>query len=68
MSNVLNTLLYWDKYTDKVIYLHHAYLLVKIHSFAKLHWSISEICTTTEVKITGSRDLTPSTLVDRYNV
>jgi len=34
---MLNNLLYRDKYTDKVNYLHHAFVLVKIYSFAKLH-------------------------------
>jgi len=65
---MLNNLLYRDKYTDKVNYLHHAFVLVKIYSFAKLHWSISVILTKTEVKIIVLRDLTPSNLVDRYNV
>jgi hypothetical protein len=64
---MLNSLLHQDKYTDKVNYLHHAVVLVNIYSFAKLHWSISEIFTKNEVKINVLSDLTPSKLVDRYN-
>jgi hypothetical protein len=66
---MLNNLFYRDtKYNDKVNYLHHALVFVNIYYFAKVHWSISEIFRTAEVKITVLRDLTPSRLVDRYNV
>jgi hypothetical protein len=64
---MLNSLLHQDRYTDKVNYLHHAVVLVKIYSFGNLHWSISEIFTKNEVKINVLRDFTPSKLVDRYN-
>jgi hypothetical protein len=65
---MLNNLLYQYKYTDNINYLHHLFVLVKVYSFSKLHWSISETFMTTGVKIAVLIDLTPSKLVEKYNI